>query len=478
MLDFQQKYRNTRMMHWNRMSAHKKDPKRAGHYYQELLAHHYRQMIPPGKCVLEVGCGHGQLLASVKPIYGVGIDFSEQMLRVAQNRYQDLFFVLADAHNLPLRFKFDFIILSDIVNDLADVQQVLENLNQLCHSKTRIICNFYSNLWRIPLKAVKHLGLGADVLEQNWLTLDDFRNLLSLTDFEIVSRRASILLPVEVPYVSTFVNRYLAPMWPFSLFCLTNFFVARSRSKEASKDTDTAPSVSVIVPARNEAGNIDAIIRRIPVMGSHTEIVFVEGNSKDQTYDVIEQKINEMPQMNIRLYRQNGVGKGDAVRLGFKEAKCDILMILDADMTVPPEDLPRFYDVLASGKGEFVNGVRLVYPMEDRAMRFANMLGNKFFSIAFTWLLGQPIKDTLCGTKVMWKTDYNVVAENRGYFGNFDPFGDFDLLFGAARLNFKIKEIPIRYRSRTYGDTNIQRWKHGWLLIKMVVFAARRIKFI
>src|SRR6185503_166522 len=173
-----------------------------------------------------------------------------------------------------------------------------------------------------------------------------------------------------------------------------------------------------------------------------------------------------------------GKGKGDAVRLGFEVAKGDILMILDADLTVAPRDLPRFFEAISAGKGEFINGVRLVYPMEEEAMRFFNLLGNKFFSWAFSWLLGQPIKDTLCGTKVIWRRDYMRVAANRSYFGDFDPFGDFDLLFGAAKLNLKILEVPIRYAARTYGETNIQRWRHGVLLLRMVLFAARRIKFI
>ena len=155
-----------------------------------------------------------------------------------------------------------------------------------------------------------------------------------------------------------------------------------------------------------------------------------------------------------------------------------MLIILDADLTVPPEDLPRFIHTLASGKGEFVNGVRLVYPTDEKAMRFFNIMGNKFFSLMFSWLLGQPIKDTLCGTKVLWKRDYELIAANRAYFGDFDPFGDFDLLFGAAKLNLKIVEMPIRYRLRTYGTSNISRWSHGLALFKMVFFAARRIKFI
>jgi glycosyltransferase involved in cell wall biosynthesis len=239
-----------------------------------------------------------------------------------------------------------------------------------------------------------------------------------------------------------------------------------------------SPLVSVIVPARNEAGNVPEIFRRVPEMGAGTEIVFVEGGSSDNTYQAIEAAIAANPQRRCKLLRQTGVGKGDAVRVGFAAASGDILMILDADLTVMPEDLPRFYKALVTGHGEFINGVRLVYPMEEEAMRFFNLLGNKFFSAAFSWLLGQPIKDTLCGTKVLWREDYARIVANRSYFGDFDPFGDFDLLFGAAKLSLKIVELPVRYGPRRYGSTNIQRWRHGWMLLKMVVFAARRIKFV
>jgi len=238
------------------------------------------------------------------------------------------------------------------------------------------------------------------------------------------------------------------------------------------------PKVSVVIAARNESGNIKAIFDRIPQMGRETEIVFVEGHSKDDTYEAIEREIAAHPSTPSLLLKQPGIGKADAIRVGFEKASGDILMILDADLTVPPEDLPRFYDALVSGTGEFINGVRLVYPMEKEAMRTLNFLGNKFFSLAFSWLLGQSIKDTLCGTKVLYETDYALIAANRSYFGDFDPFGDFDLIFGAAKLNLKIIDLPIRYRERTYGSTNISRWKHGVLLLRMVAFAARRIKFI
>jgi glycosyltransferase involved in cell wall biosynthesis len=234
----------------------------------------------------------------------------------------------------------------------------------------------------------------------------------------------------------------------------------------------------VVIPARNEAGNIEAAVQRTPNMGLGTEIIFIEGHSTDPTWPEIQRVAAKYPDRNIRILKQRSKGKGGAVREAFAVATGDLLFILDADLTMPPEQLPQFYDVARSGIAEFVNGVRLVYPMEDAAMPFLNLGMNKIFGLAFSWLLGQPMKDTLCGTKVLFRTDYEAITRNRSYFGDFDPFGDFDLLFGAAKLNLKIVDLPIRYRARAYGETNIHRWRHGWLLCRMVLFAARRLKFI
>jgi glycosyltransferase involved in cell wall biosynthesis len=264
-------------------------------------------------------------------------------------------------------------------------------------------------------------------------------------------------------------------LWAIRHLALANFILARPLNADGGRP---ASRVSVIVPTRNEEGNIPAVFSRTPELGAGTELIFVEGRSSDDTSGAIERAIAANPGREARLLRQTGRGKGDAVRLGFSVASGDILMILDGDLTVPPEDLPRFYEALQSGKGELINGVRLTYPMDERAMRFANLVGNKFFSLAFSWLLEQPIKDTLCGTKALRRSDYQRIAANRSYFGDFDPFGDFDLLFGAAKLGLQIVDLPIRYRERTYGDTNIQRWRHGWLLLKMCAFAAGRIKFV
>jgi glycosyltransferase involved in cell wall biosynthesis len=237
------------------------------------------------------------------------------------------------------------------------------------------------------------------------------------------------------------------------------------------------PSVTVVIPCRNERGNIESAVRRTPRMGRETDIVFVDGSSTDGTPAEIERVIAAHPEWRITLLHQgSGTGKGDAVRKGFAAATGDVLMILDADLTVPPEDLPKFYRALASGKGEFINGTRLVYPMERQAMRTLNLLGNKFFSLAFTWLLEQRFRDTLCGTKVLFRRDYEKIAANRAYFGDFDPFGDFDLIFGASKLNLRIVEVPVRYRERTYGVTNIRRFSHGWLLLRMCVLAFYKLK--
>lgn len=469
-------YRRARQTHWDDVACKLDNWKGWGGYYHQRLAQVYQFLVAPGLRVLELGCGRGDLLAALKPAVGVGVDFSVEMVERARRRHPNLRFIHTDAHELSISEKFDVIILSDLVNDLWDVQGVLQQVARLTTPRTRIILNTYSRLWEQPLALSERFGLSKPRLFQNWLTVEDLTGLLRLADFEIIRHWPEILLPLRTPLLAAAANRYLAKLWPFKWFALTNFIIAQPRPQRAPMAEE--PLVSVIVPARNEAGNIPAIFARTPEMGRGTELVFVEGHSSDGTYEAIQREMSAHPGRRCKLFQQTGVGKGDAVRLGFAKASGDVLMILDADLTVPPEDLPRFYKALRDGKCEFVNGVRLVYPMEKQAMRFFNLVGNKFFSLAFSWLLGQPIKDTLCGTKVLWKADYERISANRAYFGDFDPFGDFDLLFGAAKLNLKILEVPIRYRERTYGETNIDRWRHGLLLLKMVLFAAGRIKFV
>jgi SAM-dependent methyltransferase len=467
-----QAYQLTHSAHWDTVARKRDKWNGWGGTYHRRLEEVYRFLVSPGLRVLEVGCGFGDLLAALKPARGVGVDFSAEMIQRARAKHPALEFSLADVHDLTgVDGQFDIIVLSDTVNDLWDVQRVLEGMKRFCLPSTRVLINFYSGLWQFPLAVAQWLNLAAPTLAQNWLTPEDLRNMLSLAGFEAVRGWQEILWPLPL---GSLANKFLVRLWPFNELALSNFMIARPQPIPLHEE----PSVSVIVPARNESGNIQAIFERTPKMGRSTELVFVEGHSRDDTSAAIEREIAAHPGTKGLLLHQTGVGKADAVRLGFSEAAGEVLMILDADLTVPPEDLPRFYEALRTGRGEFINGVRLVYPMEKEAMQGLNFLGNKFFSLAFTWILGQPIKDTLCGTKVLWRKEYDLIVANRSYFGDFDPFGDYDLIFGAAKLNLKIIDLPIRYRERTYGSTNISRWRHGLLLLRMVAFAARRLKFV
>lgn len=446
-------------------------------HYHRQLARHYQALVPKGQRVLELGCGDGSLLAALQPALGVGVDFSHTALQAARRQHPQLHWVQADVHSLPLHGSFDVIILSDLLNDVWDVQLLLERLRAVCHSRTRVIINSYSRLWQWPLSLAELLGLKKRALTQNWFTTEDAVNLLGLASYEPVKLSREILLPANIPLLSDFMNSFVVKLPFFSLFALTNFIVARPLEVGPRLGASTPPSVSVIIPARNEAGNIADIFARVPALGSHTELIFVEGHSKDDTYAVIEQEIKKHPHITAQLLKQTGIGKANASWQGFAAASNDVLMILDSDLSVPPEDLQRFYDAIASNKGEFINGTRLVYPMEQNAMRTANLIGNKAFSLIFSWLLGQTVKDTLCGTKVLYRKDFELLKQEYTLFSKVDPFGDFDLLFGATKLNLRIVDLPIRYRERVYGQTNIQRWRHGVMLLRITIAAALYTKF-
>lgn len=447
-------------------------------YYWKDISRYCSYFIRADASVIEIGCGCGELLGEIRAGKKTGIDFSGEMIRIAKQQFPDYRFYQMEAKKIDLDEKFDVVIISNVLGYIDDVQAIFTQVRKLCHPGTRLIINDYSHLWEPFLKFAEFLGLKTRTPQQNWLSYQDVRNLLYLEDFELYKRTQRMLLPFNIPVLSWLVNKYLAPMPFFRHLCINQFYFARLMEFAQVHDNKEY-SVSVVVPARNESGNIENALMRLPEMGKWTELIYIEGNSTDNTWEVIQQVYEKFKdQYRIKIARQDGKGKGDAVRKGFSIAEGDILMILDADLTVPPEDLPKFYNALATGKGEFINGSRLVYPLDKDSMRFLNVLGNKFFSVMFSWLLGQRLKDTLCGTKVLTRENYLKLIDNRKYFGEFDPFGDFDLIFGSAKLNLRIVEIPIRYRARVYGSTNISRFKHGWLLLKMVFFAMNKIKFV
>jgi len=464
-----------KIQHFNKMASQRSKWRQKGHYYHQQLEEYLRFLVPAGASVLEIGCGTGELLASLSPGRGVGLDISPEMVTTARQKFPELEFQVDDLENLKITETFDYVIIAETIGHVDDIQAAFHEIRKVCTPETRVITIYYNYLWAPVLKFAEMTGIRMRQSLQHWLPLQDIANLLFLEDFDVVKKGYRVLMPVKIPLVSTFFNKFLANMPFFWKLALTEILVARPMATRKAPDKVTC---TVLVPCRNEKGNIEQAIMRTPEMGAEMEIIYVEGGSSDGTYEECLRVQQAYPDKNITVLQQDGKGKGDAVRKGFAAARNDVLMILDADLTMPPEDLPKFFNAIASGKGEFINGSRLAYRMEKEAMRFLNILGNKFFSRVFTYLFEQRIRDTLCGTKVLWKKDYDKIVAGRKYFGEFDPFGDFDLLFGAVKLNLKIVEVPIRYRDRTYGETQISRFRHGVLLLKMAWFGLFKIKWI
>jgi ubiquinone/menaquinone biosynthesis C-methylase UbiE len=464
-----------KIRHFDAMAGERSKWRQRGRYYHGELEKYLRFLVPEGASVLEIGCGTGELLAALRPGRGVGIDISPEMVKTARRNFSHLEFVVDDFADLQINETFEYIIIAETMGHVDDVQAAFQGLQKLCTPETRVITIYFNYLWAPVIKLAELTGIRMKQSLQHWLPLDDIANLLFLADFDVVKKGYRVLMPLKIPLFSTFCNKFLANMPFFWKLALTEVLVSRPMAVRKNPSDTTC---TVLIPCRNEKGNIEDAVRRTPAMGRQTEIIFVEGGSGDGTYEECLRVQEAYPNLDITVLQQDGTGKGDAVRKGFDAASNDVLMILDADLTVPPEDLPKFFAAISSGKGEFINGSRLVYRMEKEAMRFLNTLGNKFFSRVFTYLFEQRIRDTLCGTKVLWRQDYLKIQKGRNYFGDFDPFGDFDLLFGAVKLNLKITEIPIRYRERTYGSTQISRFRHGVLLLKMAWFGLFKIKWI
>jgi SAM-dependent methyltransferase len=449
---------------------------RAAFFHAEDLRY-LKFLIPEGLRVLELGCGTGDVLAGLKPEFGVGVDFSPAMIAQAKQLHPELDFRVGDIEDADfvasLPGPFDAILIVDAIGSLDDCQAMLESLHRHCTRSTRLVIAYYSHLWEPLLTIAEWIGWRARQPSQNVMSPADIHALADLADFDLVKAETRLLSPMRLLGIGRFLNRFVSMLPVIRHLSLRHYSVCRSLRR--CRD-DQPQSATVLVPVRNERGNIEPAISNLPRFCDDMEILFVEGHSQDGTYEEVERVIAAYPDRDIKLIRQPGKGKGDAVFAGFDAARGDVLMILDGDLTVPPDQLPKFWQAIASGKGEFINGSRLVYPMADEAMQFLNLVANKLFSIAFTWLLSQRFTDTLCGTKVLRRTDYQRLKAGRAYFGDFDPFGDFDLIFGAAKLNLRCVEVPIRYAARSYGQTQISRFSHGLMLIRMVIFAFFRIK--
>ncbi len=461
--------------HFDRLAPQRDQWRQRAAYYHHDLLQFFRFVIPVGSRILEVGCSTGDLLARLEPSHGVGIDPSSESIALAQAKYPNLEFHCVAVEDFVGHGPFDYIVLAGTIGYVGDLQQALTRMIPLCTPHTRVVILHHSYLWEPLLRWAEALGLRMPQPAENWLSNDDLVNLLQLGGFETIKQGRRVLCPINLGPISAVLNRYLAYIPLFEQLCLSNYLVCRLVPQPCAPP----PSVSIVIPARNEQGNIQAALDLMPPLAGATEVIFIEGHSQDDTWAEIQRVMaHYRGPCSLKALQQTGKGKGDAVRLGFAQATGDILMILDADLTVTPGDLVKFYAALATGRCEFANGSRLVYPRSAEAMPWLNTVANKIFGLTFSYLLGQRFKDTLCGTKVLWRKDYVRIAAGRSYFGDFDPFGDFDLLFGAAKLHLKILDVPVRYHERVYGQSNIQHVREGLILLKMCLYAARKIKFL
>lgn len=443
-------------------------------YYYTYIAELLGLIVEPNKKVLLLRSDTGDFLVAVKPCVGVGLDYSQELLNIAKKKYPQFDFIKSDFENITVDEKFDYILIVNLLDDIADVYKHFKELNKVSDGRTRIVIINHNYLWYPLLKLGEKIGLKMKQPDLNWLSPSDIKNFLYLAGFEIVKNERAVLLPKYIPLVSFIFNKVIAALPLINKLCFLQISVARKIPNSENKNY----SVSVISPCKNEKGNIEGIIKRVPAMGKFTEIIIVDDKSTDGTGEEVEKFIKEFPEKNIKLFKGPGICKAQAVWEGFKHATGDVLMILDGDLTVIPEELPYFYEAIATCKGEFINGSRMTYQMEKEAMRPFNVVGNKFFSTVFSYLLGGEIRDTLCGTKVFLKSDYERMIKFFGQWGE-DRWGDYELLFSACKINLKIVDMPVHYVSRIYGETKMnKRIKNGLIMLRMCWTAFKKFKYV
>jgi hypothetical protein len=456
--------REARRRHQDAIAGQRSKWIRANKYFYGRIQRLLKFIVEPGKRVLELRCETGDFLACTKPAYGIGVEISEAMVACAQAEHSELRFLKCDPEDLELHETFDYI-LFDHIFDTVDILGAFERVRAHCAADTQLIIVNYNHFWQPILELATKLHLRARFVEPNWVSENDIRGFLRLAGFRPVRKHRLLLFPKYIPLLSTVINDFLARLPGFRGLCLMQIMVARP-IVPARRESDV--SVSVIVPCRNEAGNIQAAVERIPQMGCHTEILFCDDKSTDGTAEEVRRMQSLYPEKNIRLIDGPGNCKAENVWTGFRAARGDVLMILDADLAVMPEELPFFFRALVRGHGGFINGSRLIYPMQQMAMKFANIVGNKFFGVLFSYLLDQRIKDTLCGTKVLWRKDWLRLEPFLGSWGIQDLWGDYELLFGASKLHLDIVEVPVHYQERIHGVTKMTKvFSNGWRMLRI-----------
>jgi len=439
------------------------------YYHSQLLAY-YQFIIPKGSKILQLGCEIGNLIGKLEPSYGMGVDVSDQMINIAKQKYPDIHFRCENIEEFLIEEKFDYIILSGTLGCIENIQALLQRILKMANSETRIIINHYNALWEPILRVGEILKWKMPEIIFNWLSIDDIENFLYISGYQVVRRDFLLLFPVHIPILSRILNRIIGKLPIIRRLTSTHCIVARPNMPPDNVDDLTS---SVILTCRDEEENIQGLVEGIPQMGKHTEIIFVEGHSQDNTVGKIKEMQNKYPDKDIKLLKQKGIGQRDAFAMGFDHAKGDLLCWLEADLTIPPQEIELFWKAYITGKGEYINGSRFIYKMQKDSMPLLNILGNRFFGNVFTMILKQRITDTLCGYKAISRKGYEKVCKQKDYFGDFDPFGDFELILGASKICLKFAEVPVHYRPRSYGSSKAYGksfngfLKHAWLLIRM-----------
>jgi hypothetical protein len=464
--------REARRRHQESVAPQRSKWIRANKYFYGRIQRLLQFIVEPGKRVLELRCETGDFLASTKPAFGVGVEISDAMVACAQAEHPELSFMKSDPEELELNEAFDYIVF-DHIFDTVDILRAFERVRAHSHAETTLVIINYNHFWQPILELATKLGLRSRFVEPNWVSENDVRGFLRLAGFRPVRKHRLLLFPKYIPVLSSFINDFLARLPGLGRLCLMQVMVARPI---VSPVHESEVTVSVVVPCRNEAGNVQSAVERIPDMGARTEIIFCDDKSTDGTADEVRRMQKHYPEKEIRLVDGPGICKAENVWTGFRAARGDVLMILDADLTVMPEELPVFFRALVQKHGGFINGSRLVYPMQQTAMKFANIIGNKFFSVVFSFLLDQRIKDTLCGTKVMWRKDWLRLEPYIGSWGIQDLWGDYELLFGASKLHLDIVEVPVHYQERIHGVTKMTRvFSNGWRMLRICWYAWLRL---
>lgn len=462
---------------YNKIAVTRSKYYRRNKFYHRSILKFFSMSISKDATILELGCATGDLIGNLHPSSGVGIDISDSMIQIARDRYPSVEFICENAEDFQTDRVFDYIIVSGIVGNVKNIQILLEKALKWSTPDTRIFIDFYNPLWHPIIKLGEKTGLKMPEMTQNWLSVDDIENFLYISGYQVIKRKYLLFFPKYIPVVSYLLNKWIGNLPIIRRLSLDNIVIARPEKPLPDPENKKC---SVVITCRDEEGNIEGLVTRMPQMGRRTEIIFVEGHSRDNTVEKIQEMIRKYPEKDIKMLTQKGIGQGDAFRYGFDEAQGDFVIWLEADLTTPPEEAIHFWNTYLENRGEYINGSRFIYKMERSSMPLINFLGNRFFGILFTLLLKQRFTDTLCGFKAISKENYLKIRHQIDYFGNFDPFGDFELIFGAIKNNLKVAEIPVHYQPRQYGESKaygqsfFSFMKHAMLLMRMSYIAFRK----